>query len=243
MVPQGSTGTETTSESQIGLFRRERDMSRPLMGKTCPVFWENKFRFPSGSGNTQGHSHPPSLFALSIPSHLLSNTAPCLNTHTLTLMQTDVNTHTLTLVAHVVSGRHRCQSLPALLSLSLASSGDDALASDTAGFPCHCSRLSLCVYRPATTWKRTRVWLGRCGPRRRYGATNGTGPMTHTCSGTQLTSPSICFFSSISVCLFLYLSPASFHPGLDLKFHSKGAISAPLTKWVITQLAVPTLNS
>ncbi|TNN68889.1 hypothetical protein EYF80_020924 [Liparis tanakae] len=97
---RGSTGTETTSESQTGLFRRERDNHEPSTdGKDGPRFLgkQVKFRFPSESGNAQ------------------------------------------------------------------ASSGDDALASDTAGCPRHGSRSSLCVYRPATTRKRTRVWLGRCG--------------------------------------------------------------------------------
>lgn len=52
------------------------------------------------------------------------------------------------------------------------------------------------------------------------------------------------FFSILYFCLsrYLHLSPASFHPELDLKFHSKGAISAPLVKWVIILLVMPTLN-
>lgn len=71
------------------------------------------------------------------------------------------------------------------------------------------------------------------------------GAMTHTCYKTQNSSfPHLPFFPSLfmSVSLFPHLLPASFHPGLDLKFHSKGAISAPLAKWVIILSAMPTLN-
>lgn len=57
------------------------------------------------------------------------------------------------------------------------------------------------------------------------------GNGSHLC---QTVSP------STSVCL--HLSPTSFHPELDSRFHTKATISAPLAKWVIILLAVPTLN-
>lgn len=59
---------------------------------------------------------------------------------------------------------------------------------------------------------------------------------THLQRNTSHLSQSVFFF------LFASFTFSTFHPGQDLKFPFKGAISAPLAKWVVILLAMPTSN-
>lgn len=66
--------------------------------------------------------------------------------------------------------------------------------------------------------------------------------MTQTYWETPLISPHLFFLYSCQSHFFLHTWSASFHPRLVLKFHTKGAISPSLAKWVIIQLVVLTLK-
>lgn len=67
--------------------------------------------------------------------------------------------------------------------------------------------------------------------RRLYGTKWGFAYDTNLCHKCNTTHPPLFLFVSF----ILHLFPASFPQRLDLKFHSKGAISAPVAKWVIIQ--------
>lgn len=144
-----------------------------------------------------------------------------------------------------MSGKHWCQFLP--VPLPIISLLRRQAVRRHAGLR-HCwlhLSLFLCVplHLEDDHMFVTCTSFGCCDLRRCYGVTYG-GDDTHLLQNTKLIFPHLPFFPlflSLSF-FFSHLLPASFHPGLDLKFHSKGAISAPLAKWVIILSAMPTLN-
>lgn len=135
-----------------------------------------------------------------------------------------------------------CANSFPLLSLSLASVGDkqlgNTLASDSVAFLLSPFVLLLLEDDQSTDPCCVCIVLPLMG----LSSYDCRGGPRHT-PVTNLSASA----SFLYLCLCLYhhhhhLSPASSHPGMDFKFHSKAAISAPLAKWVIILLAMPTLN-
>lgn len=171
------------------------------------------------------HSFPSLLYSL-------------LPVWTYTLMQTDINT-----LSHwwpmwcLVS---ICASSFPLLSLSLPYDWRQEVRWHV-DLRCHWLHLSLVLFvlgmwSLTTRWEviyyQDMRWLF-FHLRRLYGTKRGFTSDTNLCHKCNTTHPSPPLFLSVS--FILHLSPASFPQRLDLKFHSKGAISAPVAKWVIIQ--------
>lgn len=211
------------------------------MGKTCPLSGKTSWTFPLRPGLPKAILTLPLFLNPFLP---ISSLTP-LPVWTYTQMQTDVNTraHWWTMWCLVSIS---ASSLPAPLSLSLVSNGDKKFG-DTLVSWLHLS-IFLFVSLHLETGRNMKayhasglVFMTRGGV---VESQMGLGRW-HTPAKNHNSSCLPIVFFSLYFCLSflcLHLPPASFHPGLDLKFHSKGAILAPPVKWVIILLAMPTLN-